>query len=127
MPHTRPAFFLTIFYFSYPSSHEIQHFEKKNAMKQINFKIEKNATESKVYIEFSSLIEFLKEGNYHNMKMFQFWNDEAKIEEDEEEKTDDIKYCDKFLERSFEDDILEYEINRQFIEFTKQVNENGFS
>lgn len=96
-------------------------------MKQINFKIEKNATESKVYIEFESMIEFLKERSNLQMENYQFWFDKFEETEDKEE----MDYCqkaeDSALERSSEIDQLEYAINKQFNEFTKAINENGFS
>lgn len=99
-------------------------------MKQINFKIEKNATEAKTYIEFNSLIEFLKERSNLQMENYKFWFDKFEEFEETEDK-DEMNYCqkaeDSSLERSCEIDQLEYAINKQFIEFTKAVNKNGFN
>ena len=96
-------------------------------MKQINFKIEKIAAESKTYIEFNSLIEFLKETSKHHMEMYLFWHDNAENATNEEETEEYKKYEDEALERSCENDKIKHEITKQFIEFTEEVNKNGFN
>lgn len=96
-------------------------------MKQINFKIEKTAAESTTYIEFNSLIEFLKERSKLEMEKFKSWLDKFEDSDDEDERDFCQRASDSALEHSCNIDQLEYTINKQFIEFTKEVNENGFN